>query len=390
MASRDIKVGLFVVLSLAVLGVVVFLIGEERQLFDSHQEIKASFKDVKGLSRGSPVRMGGVDIGSVSNVGYSPDAKDDTIFVEMSIVDNQAERIREDSFAEVKDKGLLGDKMIVITVGSTDKKPIPAGGEVQTKESSDLEEIIGDLKSSVAGAERVIHNLEKTTEALADKTLHADLKKTMSHLGNIVQSMDEGEGYVPRLLKDKGEAERLSATVSELKAAAGELNQLLAGARQVVDRVRTGPGFAHEVLYEQSGSQALSQVGHAADEVRQALKGVREGHSLVHDVLYEEKSAEMVDSLNQASRDLSLIVADVRAGKGTLGAFLVDPSVYEDIKMLLGNVGRNRSLKALVRYSIKQDEQNHRVIDTEAPSGSGSPALAVETPAAPPRDAAVQ
>src|SRR6187551_1687588 len=133
MASRDIKVGLFVVLSLAVLGAVVFLIGEERQLFDSHQEIKASFKDVKGLSRGSPVRMGGVDIGSVSNVGYSPDAKDDTIFVEMSIVDNQAERIREDSFAEVKDKGLLGDKMIVITVGSTDKKPIPAGGEVQTK-----------------------------------------------------------------------------------------------------------------------------------------------------------------------------------------------------------------------------------------------------------------
>ncbi len=381
MASRDIKVGLFVALSLVVLGVVVFLIGEERKLFDSHQPIKATFKDVKGLSRGSPVRMGGVDIGSVSELGYAPDPKDDTIFVEMSIVASQARRIRQDSFAEVKDKGLLGDKMIVITVGSTEKAAVPPGGIVQTKESRDLEQIIGDLKSSIAGAERVIANLEKTTDALADEQFTGDMKKTMQHLGSIMESVAQGDGYVPKLLKDKEEAARLSATISELRSAAGELNQLLSGARQVVDRVRTGPGFAHEVLYEESGSQAIAQVGQAADEVRQALKGVREGRSLVHDVLYEQKSAEMVENLNAASSDLSKIVADVRAGKGTLGAFLVDPSVYEDVKVLLGNVGRNRSLKALVRYSIKQDERQNRVLDTEAPEPSRSPALASETPA---------
>jgi phospholipid/cholesterol/gamma-HCH transport system substrate-binding protein len=73
----------------------------------------------------------------------------------------------------------------------------------------------------------------------------------------------------------------------------------------------------------------------------------------------------MVENLNRASADLSAIVSDVKEGKGTLGAFLVDPSVYEDIKVLLGNVGRNRSLKALVRYSIKQDEGADRVLDTK-------------------------
>jgi phospholipid/cholesterol/gamma-HCH transport system substrate-binding protein len=34
----------------------------------------------------------------------------------------------------------------------------------------------------------------------------------------------------------------------------------------------------------------------------------------------------------------------------------VDPSIYEDIKSLVGNVERNQVLRALVRYSIKQDE----------------------------------
>ena len=390
MASRDIKVGLFVALSLVILGVVVFLIGEERKLFDSHQEVKAEFKDVKGLSRGSPVRMGGVDIGSVSDVGYAKNPTDDTIFVEMSIVSNQARRIRQDSFAEVKDKGLLGDKMIVISVGSSELPPVPAGGTVKTKESQDLEQIIGDLKSSIAGAEKVINNLEKTTDALADSTFHEDIKKTMAHLGNIMQSMDEGEGYVPRLLNDKTEAERLSGMIVELKKSSSELNQLLGSARQIVDRVRTGPGFAHEVLYEESGSQAIAQVGNAADELRLALRGVREGQSLVHDVLYEEKSSEMVEHLNQASADLSSIVANVRAGKGTLGAFLVDPSVYEDIKVLLGNVGRNRSLKALVRYSIKQDERQDRVLDTEGPHVDEAPQMTVEAPSSPGAEAAVQ
>jgi phospholipid/cholesterol/gamma-HCH transport system substrate-binding protein len=46
----------------------------------------------------------------------------------------------------------------------------------------------------------------------------------------------------------------------------------------------------------------------------------------------------------------------MKAGRGTIGALLVDPSVYEDIKSLVGNVERNQVLRALVRYSIKQDE----------------------------------
>jgi phospholipid/cholesterol/gamma-HCH transport system substrate-binding protein len=52
---------------------------------------------------------------------------------------------------------------------------------------------------------------------------------------------------------------------------------------------------------------------------------------------------------------LKNIVADMKSGKGTLGALLVDPSVYEDLKVVLGNVERNKALRALVRYSIRRD-----------------------------------
>jgi phospholipid/cholesterol/gamma-HCH transport system substrate-binding protein len=62
-------------------------------------------------------------------------------------------------------------------------------------------------------------------------------------------------------------------------------------------------------------------------------------------------------NVNAMSDDLRSIVSGVKNGKGTLGALLVDPSVYDDLKALLGNVERNQVLRALVRYSIKQDDQ---------------------------------
>ena len=46
----------------------------------------------------------------------------------------------------------------------------------------------------------------------------------------------------------------------------------------------------------------------------------------------------------------------MKAGRGTIGGLLVDPSIYEDVKTLVGNVERNQVLRALVRYSIKQND----------------------------------
>jgi len=368
MASREIKVGAFVLISLVVMGVVIFLLGDERRIFQRHIDMRTSFKDVAGLSRGSPVRMGGVDIGRVVGVAYGENPEDHTIFVEILVVADEAKRIRRDSVATVEGKGLLGDKMVVITPGSMTSSPILEGELIQSRESQDMEAIIGKLKDAAADAGKVMQNLERTTNALAEETFTNDVKATMHHLTEVMASIDDGEGYVGRLIHSKEEADNLSTTIASFRKSAQELEGLLRSSRAVVDQVKTGPGFAHEVVYGQSGSQALAQVGGAAEELALALRGIRQGDSLAHNLLYEAESAKMVENLNRASADLSAITADLRQGKGTLGAFLTDPSVYEDIKVLLGNVGRNRSLRALVRYSIRQEEQAGRVTD---PSGSG-------------------
>src|SRR6185369_9214015 len=130
-----------------------------------------------------------------------------------------------------------------------------------------------------------------------------------------------------------------------------------ASINSILARVENGPGLAHEVLYGEESAKAVSQFGGAADELRLTLKGVREGNGLAHGVLFggNDDSAQVMNNINQMSGDLKQIVADMKAGKGTLGALLVDPSVYEDLKVVLGNVERNKALRALVRYSIRRD-----------------------------------
>ena len=71
-------------------------------------------------------------------------------------------------------------------------------------------------------------------------------------------------------------------------------------------------------------------------------------------------------NVNGMSDDLRQIVANMKAGKGTIGALLVDPSIYEDIKSVVGNVERNQVLRALVRYSIKADESPPTTVKVEA------------------------
>ena len=354
--SREFKVGAFTLAGLSVVGLVVFMIGEERKLFESKVLYNAQFSEVQGLRRGSPVRMGGVDIGAVTEVGYGEVVTDRQIHVKMDVVKDESRRIRQDSVATIEGKGLLGDKMIVITVGNEKLPPIPPGGRVPSKEGDDLSALMGKLGAITGQVEKVVDNLEKTTSSLADEKLQSNLKSSVESMNGILKSVDGGDGYVGKLIKSPEESQRLSQVMQNLEGATAQLNKTTASINAILGRVEHGPGLAHEVLYGEESSKAVSQFGGAADELRLTLKGIREGNGIARSVIYgDEGSQQMVANLNQMSGDLKQIVADVKAGKGTLGALLVDPSVYEDLKVVLGNVERNKALRALVRYSIRRD-----------------------------------
>ena len=373
--SREVRVGVFVLLGLFVTGLVIFLIGDEKRLFDVKVTYHTSFSDVQGLKVGSSVRLGGIDIGTVARVEHSKEPSDTRLYVDMSIVKRESVRIRQDAVARIAAKGLLGDKMMEIDGGSVHKPQIPAGGSIRGEDPTDYMNLFNEVAGMTRSAHKLLSNLESLSGSLAQSELQTDLRSGVHSASEVLREMSQGNGYLHRLFTDTAEAERLSHLVSTLDKAAVELDGTLAETHKFAAQINQGPGLLHEIAYGQQGSDSIAKFGSAAGELAATLKGIREGKGLAHSLLYggDGASEGVVANLDAMSQDLRKIVADLRAGKGTLGALLVDPSLYEDVKGVVGNVKRNDTLRALVRYSIKQDEKSPEVHVSPAPSSSSSP-----------------
>jgi phospholipid/cholesterol/gamma-HCH transport system substrate-binding protein len=355
----DLKVGIFVLFGLVLAVLVIFLIGDERRVFNSSETFYARFADVSGLARGAPVQMGGVRIGQVKAVNYSEDPDDPKVHVELDIVASEAVRIRSDSTVSVIPKGLLGDKQLSVKLGVKGDALAP-GSEIPSFEGGDM---FSRLDTMAEKADKTFDDLAIIAERLANEELHDDIQATAKGMSVLMQQVTEGDGYPARFLRDKHEAERISRAIDNLGRTADELTLTLREVRATAARVRTGPGFAHDVIYGAGPQKEIAQVGMAAEEFGLTLRGIREGNGFAHDVLFggDSDTRDAISNVTEMTADLRDIVRNVKQGKGTIGALLVDPSIYEDVKRLLGNVERNSVLRALVRYSIKKNDPPPRL-----------------------------
>lgn len=353
--SSELKVGIFVTTALVIGGILVFIIGNQSAMFASKVSYEAVFDQVSGLRAGSPVRIAGIDVGTVEEVRFSDEGR---IRVRVEVREDASAFVREGSTASVGSKGLLGDQLIEISVGQG--AAIAPGSTIPSSEESMLEAFLGETGTE---AEAIVRNLNATTAALAqtlgDEQVQQDVRDIASNISALTRMVAENDGTVRRLMTDPALADDLHATVQSFQATGGELERAARGVRQIVGEVQSGDGTAHGLIYGQEGLTLVSSLASAAGELATILRDVRTGDGTAHQLLYgtDEETGNLIANLTAISADLRVVVADVRAGRGTIGGLLVDPSIYEDVKRLVGNLQRNEVLRALVRYSIREGEQ---------------------------------
>jgi phospholipid/cholesterol/gamma-HCH transport system substrate-binding protein len=365
--TKEKKVGVFVIVGLLILAVGVVLIGQNRKFWQRKVSYTAVYDNVAGLRAGSPVSMGGVDVGIVSRVRYSTNSEDNHIYVTLEIVRSQADRIRKmvlveggkkvkyrGTVASIVNKGLLGDKMVDLSLADPRAPVLDPPGPVATEEPLDLSTYVAKVDEIVAKTNTVLQNLQEATGAFADPKFAEDLKGAVHSTNDILDGVAHKDGTLHRLIFDKATADRVDGILANTQADTAQLSGLLGDMHDVTTHVRQGPGIAHALVYD--GQMSANAAG-SLDELHKDLQAIRQGNGFAHSLLYGDNNGQhLMANVDAMSDDLRAIVSNVRNGKGTIGALLVDPSVYDDLKTLLGNTQRNSILRALVRYSIKHDE----------------------------------
>ena len=134
----EVRVGLFVLLGMAVVMTVIFMLGSEGRLFERRYTLYTKFKDISGLRVGAPVQLAGLNVGMVDEIQFSTDLEEKEIIVEMGVNRNFQNRIRADSVAAINTQGLLGDKFVFVSVGTENQPVLEADEFIQSAETTPI------------------------------------------------------------------------------------------------------------------------------------------------------------------------------------------------------------------------------------------------------------
>jgi phospholipid/cholesterol/gamma-HCH transport system substrate-binding protein len=136
-ANLELIVGVFVLVGLICLAYLAINLGK-LEVYGAGYQIYAVFDNVSGLKTGAAVEVAGVDVGLVNSIHLTPM---DQAKVGMKL--RYGLKIHDDAIASIRTKGIIGDKFVKLSPGSSEKI-IPAGGKIINTESGiDLEELIG-------------------------------------------------------------------------------------------------------------------------------------------------------------------------------------------------------------------------------------------------------
>ena len=118
----QLRIGAFVLAALLVFLAIIYLLGAQARYFERKDTLLAEFTEVGGLIEGAAVRLAGVQIGRVTDV-VLPGEPGGKVRVTLTIARRFMGRIRRDSEARIVTQGLLGDKLVEITLGSAAAPP---------------------------------------------------------------------------------------------------------------------------------------------------------------------------------------------------------------------------------------------------------------------------
>jgi phospholipid/cholesterol/gamma-HCH transport system substrate-binding protein len=102
--------------------------------------------------------------------------------------------------------------------------------------------------------------------------------------------------------------------------------------------------------YEGGGVESIEQSLATLEDI---LDEIANGQGILHTLIFESPDdQDLVMEVLEAGARLNSILAKVDRGEGTLGLFLNDPTVYEDVKILLGGAQRSAVLRTVIGLAV--------------------------------------
>jgi len=335
------RVGITVIVAMIALIIVIFLLSSTTGLFTQKIYLKTYFDNAEGLRRGAPVRLQGVDIGTVTRISVDPTKPLTPVEVTMKVA-RFREFLRKDSTAELSTAGVLGETYIDINSSKATEAPVSDGDVLLSLTKPDIGGVISSSQTTLQNVDVLVRRLDR-----------------------IVASVEEGKGSIGKLIYDPSLFNRLNTTLSEMQQMVGEVHsgkgsigKLIASdelynkanasvdkLNNIIDEINQGQGTIGKLLKDETVYNNLNQTVSKANTL---MDDINHGKGALGKLAKDEEFARKLD---KTITNLETLTTNINEGKGTMGKLFVDPSLYNNSdKMLV----ETRSLVQAIRENPKK------------------------------------
>ena len=323
LAWSELKIGLITIFAIFMAGLLIFMLSGQGGFFWQRYSLKTVFSNIAGLKTGAPVRLAGVEIGSVKDIQFMGDR----VEVVMQIDRDMQSRVTSNSIASLGSVSLLGEAAVDITAASSGQ-PVPEWGyvrsgpaegsltEVTSRAANGIEELTALLQDTRAGKGTV-------GRLFTDESLYTEMNNFVAAAETVVNRINTGRGTRGKLANDPAAADSLAESLKNLEA--------------VTARLKAGEGSLGKFLNDDSLARSLSSTTSNIDAITGRInRGEGTAGKLISD-------RELYDRLNSMSDRLDKVMNGLQQGEGTAGQLLHDKQLYDNMN------GAVSELRQLVR-----------------------------------------
>ncbi|MDF1738509.1 MAG: MlaD family protein [Verrucomicrobiales bacterium] len=301
----EISVGLFVLVGFFLLGWLLLQFAKSGSDRRGGYPITVEVRDASGIRDGVPVRLGGIDIGTVS---ARPQLNSESTVIEVPLTIYPDIKIPAGSAVQIATSGLMGDSFVrILPPAGSSGEFIEEGARIRAAETK----TINDLTTNAGTA---IEEVESTMTAIRD---------SVQHLNEIFTRIEKGvlnETNIKNLSELLVEMRTLS---DQLKTATEDAGPLLKDTSRAINSVNDAAGTANKTFAKIDGTmqefnKTLGTINPAVTEFDESLGDLR----------------GMIATVNA-------LVKEIDQGDGLAAALINDRKLKADLEEFVTKLNKN-------------------------------------------------
>lgn len=331
LAWSELRIGVLTIVALLIAGVLVFSLTGSKGWFWQRYTLKTRFPNVAGLAKGSPVRVAGVQVGSVKDIFFSGELVDVVFDVNKEVRD----RITDKSIASLGSVSLLGSSAVDITPSAAGVPVEEYGYVPQGRSKGQFADIAEQATGTIDELTGLVHDVRAgrgtAGKLITDDRLYVELQQFVATAGQMTRELQQGKGSVGRLLKDPKAAKSLEASLKNIE--------------DLTRRLNAGEGSLGKLLNDDAFAQSVTS---ATANLKDLTDRLNKGEGTAGKLLTDPT---LFNRLNSVTERFDLLVTKLNNGEGTAGQLLKDKQLYENMN---GVVTDMRALLTAIQKDPKK------------------------------------